>query len=979
MVMITDVTPTRSNMSFGASWQDVTGRMLSLASSDDGKLVFAGSLSSGLWVSEDGGKSWTQLVWEQPPPDQFGVPGALGGCCITSIAVGPESARWFVDEHLRFIADIAGDGAADIVGFGTTGVWTALSNGDGTFNPAQVVLADFCPRAGGWHIERHPRFLADITGTNGADIIGFGDAGVYVALSNGDGTFSFTPQPVIEDLGFESGGWKVEKHPRFVGDITGDGKADIVGFGDAGVYVALSNGDGTFDFTPRPVIEDFGFESGGWRVDKHPRFLADLTGTNGADIIGFGDAGVYVALSNGDGTFSFNPQPVIEDFGYDQGWRIDKHPRFLADITGDGKADIIGFGDAGVYVALNRGDGTFDFTPQPVIQDFGFESGGWRVDKHPRFLADITGANGADIIGFGDAGVYIARSRGDGTFDFTPQPVIEDFGFEAGGWRVDKHPRFLADITGEGRADIIGFGDAGVYVALPNTDGVFGPVRFVLPNFGNGLTVLALSRSDREANDAGVWRSTDCGSTWSLVYSFPRQGGVPAAGQLIWAEGTAHLVFAAGQTSLGVSRDGGATWQTATRQAGPIIGGATLVPANHVAVAATPAGTLRPPAVYALAANMIQVSLDGGSTWTPDAGTLPSPIGGPVGLFNSNNECVMVVSPRAPFEVFVTRDGSSAAYDPQLWRGDYSQFAQTRKSTWQELPIPSVGDQDSGNVWLAITRPGQGEALFYGPQRYFGNNVGEAWVAPLDLQSSSDWHKLGTGNRVHVDLHGMFLSPDFRAGFDGNDYKAAAGTVWLLSDGGIDRSTNGGNNFEPAGSISTLSTVNFAGAAVPGKGPLLSLNTGDNDGFASRDGGKTWRTQQYGGGDNDTSWSDPLQPHSMLIFTPRWNDHGGPANGKGQTLALYETDPGNLPDISSSDDRQMIPGPPLRPGTVLWNATSSFAQRVTGRWFTTRRPTMRASRQMLSSSATSAISSEMVRRYIPTIWQFFCAPATSEK
>ncbi len=131
--------------------------------------------------------------------------------------------------------------------------------------------------------------------------------------------------------------------------------------------------------------------------------------------------------------------------------------------------------------------------------------------------------------------------------------MLADLGFEAGGWRVEKHPRFLADITGDGKADIVGFGDAGVYVALANSDGVFqGPLRFVLPNFGYLLTVLAIARSDREIEDAGIWRSTDGGGTWSPVHSFPRPGGgPPAAGQLVWAPGTAHLVFAAGENSLG--------------------------------------------------------------------------------------------------------------------------------------------------------------------------------------------------------------------------------------------------------------------------------------------------------------------------------------------------------------------------------------------------------------------------------------------
>src|SRR5256885_1476187 len=94
---IEDVSPTRSNMSFGSSSQFTTGRMLSVASSDDGQLVFAGSFSSSLWVSEDGGESWSQIQWPQPDAGQFGVPGAIGGYCVPSVAVGPNSARWFAE------------------------------------------------------------------------------------------------------------------------------------------------------------------------------------------------------------------------------------------------------------------------------------------------------------------------------------------------------------------------------------------------------------------------------------------------------------------------------------------------------------------------------------------------------------------------------------------------------------------------------------------------------------------------------------------------------------------------------------------------------------------------------------------------------------------------------------------------------------------------------------------------------------------
>ena len=66
MAIIEDVSPTLSNMSFNSSFNFASGRMLSLASADDGKLVFAGSLSSGLWASEDGGDNWAQVEWPQP-------------------------------------------------------------------------------------------------------------------------------------------------------------------------------------------------------------------------------------------------------------------------------------------------------------------------------------------------------------------------------------------------------------------------------------------------------------------------------------------------------------------------------------------------------------------------------------------------------------------------------------------------------------------------------------------------------------------------------------------------------------------------------------------------------------------------------------------------------------------------------------------------------------------------------------------------
>jgi hypothetical protein len=382
---------------------------------------------------------------------------------------GYDAGGWRVERHPRFLADLTGDGADDIVGFGYAGVWVSLNNGDGSFGAPQLVVGNFAYNAGGWRVERHPRFLADLTGDGRADIVGFGYAGVWVSLNNGDGSFG-APQLVVANFGYTAGGWRVERHPRFLADLTGDGRADIVGFGYAGVWVSLNNGDGTFG-APQLVVANFGYDAGGWRVERHPRFLADLTGDGRADIVGFGDAGVWASLNNGSAAFGA-PQNVVGNFAYNAGgWRVERHPRFLADLTGDGAADIVGFGYAGVWVSLNNGSAAFG-APQLVVANFGYDAGGWRVERHPRLLADLTGDGRADIVGFGYAGVWVSLNDGNAAFGGL-RLVVRNFGYDAGGWRVERHPRLLAEVNGDGAADIVGFGDGGVWVSVNDGNGSF--------------------------------------------------------------------------------------------------------------------------------------------------------------------------------------------------------------------------------------------------------------------------------------------------------------------------------------------------------------------------------------------------------------------------------------------------------------------------------------------------------------------------
>ena len=384
---------------------------------------------------------------------------------VNNFGYDASAGGWRIDKHPRIMADVNGDGKDDVVGFGNIGAFASLSSGSG-FGSPQLWVSNYGynSEAGGWRIDKHPRIMADVNGDGKGDIVGFGNVGGFVSLSSGSGFGS--PQLWVSNYGYNSdaGGWRVNMHPRMMADVNGDGKDDIVGFGNVGVFVSLSSGSGFG--SPQIWVSGYGYnsEAGGWRIDKHPRMMADVNGDGKDDIVGFGETGVFVSLSSGSGFGS--PQLWVSNYGYNSeagGWRIDKHPRMMADVNGDGKDDIVGFGETGVFVSLSSGSGFG--SPQLWVSNYGYnsEAGGWRIDKHPRIMADVNGDGKDDIVGFGETGVFVSLSSSSGFG--SPQLWVSSYGYLAGGWRVNMHPRIMADSDGDGKKDIIGFGNAGVYVS----------------------------------------------------------------------------------------------------------------------------------------------------------------------------------------------------------------------------------------------------------------------------------------------------------------------------------------------------------------------------------------------------------------------------------------------------------------------------------------------------------------------------------
>jgi hypothetical protein len=244
-----------------------------------------------------------------------------------------------------------------------------------------------------------------------------------------------------------------------VGDFNGDHRLDLAVTASDGangiVNVLLGKGDGTFQKAIPNLMETLQPYGLG-------QFLvADLNGDGKADVaaIGLQDSTLSIAFGNGDGTLG----PAT---AYGSG----AVALYVAsgDFDGDGKLDLV-TGNQGTFgVLFNGGDGTFrsnaeylaDVGPRAVVT----------ADFNGDGIADIASANGACIDDNVEyclpaQNISILLGNGDGTFKARAN-------FPTG-----NYPQSLAvgDFNGDGHPDIVtaNHDDDTVSVLLGNGDGTF--------------------------------------------------------------------------------------------------------------------------------------------------------------------------------------------------------------------------------------------------------------------------------------------------------------------------------------------------------------------------------------------------------------------------------------------------------------------------------------------------------------------------
>lgn len=453
------------------------------------------------------------------------------------------------DTHPRLLADVTGDGKADALGFWTTGIYVSPSNGSDmpTYENWYAYLGNNSWDGGS---SKLLRTFADVNGDGRSDFIGFSysDAGfkkimVSLAKSSGDGFVSLkewstdflrsnaapnswdaAARAALAYTAQECGSGEhdncqdVTKYypdsdsltPRYMADVNGDGLADVVGFGADGVWVAISTGS---SFAPKTSWSNvFGFKDyGNAKVDynsKTPRrFLADMNGDGMADVVEFGDDGVWVALSTGS-SFGVRKQ-WSQGTDFAGWWSTPGRFMSVADVNGDGLNDIIANANYGTYIGVNTG--TQLLPGDKWSLEFGLKGAeelstaafplNWNdLDKFPITMADMNGDGMADIIGFGTTGVIVGISNGGAFVHNGPSGrwLVSQFGsHNALGWSSQKvYPRYIEDVTGDGLPDVVGFKEG---VQVSTSGGLKADLMVALSN-GPGPTYQfdykALSHAD---------------------------------------------------------------------------------------------------------------------------------------------------------------------------------------------------------------------------------------------------------------------------------------------------------------------------------------------------------------------------------------------------------------------------------------------------------------------------------------------------
>jgi MYXO-CTERM domain-containing protein len=360
--------------------------------------------------------------------------------------------------------DLDGDGRADLCARAAAGIRCYPSTGAG-FGTAWTL--DGLSDDSGWDDETNFATLrvGDVTGDGLADVCARANAAFTCWPSTGTGFGTRIDGPALAD----ADGWNAPGYFTTIrlADIDGDGRDDVCARSPDGWGCWPSTGTGFGARIAGPPWSD----ASGWNQPYYYGTVrtGDIDGDGRLDVCARGAAGMFCALSTGTGFDApFSGPAWTNDLGFTD-------PKYwstirLVDVDGDGRADLCARTAEGVMCHLSTGTAFGDAVAGPTLSD----ATGWGDMDNASTIrfGDVDADGDLDLCARANAGIRCWPWNGTG---FDASFVGPDWD-EASGWsdfRLYSTIR-MGDLDGDGRADICGRGVDGIDCRLSTGTG-FGP------------------------------------------------------------------------------------------------------------------------------------------------------------------------------------------------------------------------------------------------------------------------------------------------------------------------------------------------------------------------------------------------------------------------------------------------------------------------------------------------------------------------